>query len=66
MVCLPLPMYHAFAMVVGSIGSHSIGASIVFPHPAYSGLDTLKAMSEENCTTMFGVPTMYADVCREQ
>ena len=65
-VCLPLPMYHCFAMVVGSLGSHQAGASVVFPHPAYSGIATLQAMSDEKCTTMFGVPAMYADVCREQ
>jgi len=63
---LPLPMYHCFAMVVGALAGHSVGASVIFPHPGYSGIATLQAMSEENSTIMYGVPAMFADVCREQ
>ena len=65
-LCLPLPMFHCFAMVVGALGAHSTGASVIFPHVAYNGLATLQAMHEEKCTTIYAVPAMFADVCREQ
>lgn len=65
-VNIPLPLFHCFAMVAGSLCSHSVGANCVYPHPAYSGIATLKTMAEDNCTTLLGVPAMFADVCREQ
>ena len=58
-VCLPVPFYHCFGMVMGNLGATSHGACIVIPAPAFDPAATLRAVSEERCTSLYGVPTMF-------
>ena len=58
-VCLPVPFYHCFGMVMGNLGATSHGSTIVIPAPAFDPGLTLKAVAEERCTALYGVPTMF-------
>ncbi len=58
-ICVPVPMYHCFGMVMGVLGAYSRGAAIVFPAPAFEPGATLQAIEDERCTALYGVPTMF-------
>jgi len=58
-VCLPVPFYHCFGMVMGNLGATSHGACIVIPAPAFDPAATLRAVQQERCTSLYGVPTMF-------
>ena len=58
-VCLPVPFYHCFGMVMGNLGSTSHGSCIVIPAPAFEPAATLQAVQDERCTSLYGVPTMF-------
>jgi fatty-acyl-CoA synthase len=58
-VCLPVPFYHCFGMVMGNLGAVSHGACIVIPAPGFEPGATLEAVAEERCTSLYGVPTMF-------
>jgi fatty-acyl-CoA synthase len=58
-VCLPVPLYHCFGMVMGNLGATSHGACIVIPAPSFDPTATLKAVERERCTSLYGVPTMF-------
>ena len=58
-LCVPVPMYHCFGMVMGGLVSAISGATVVFPSEAFEPAATLRAVAAERCTTMYGVPTMY-------
>lgn len=58
-VCLPVPLYHCFGMVMGILGAHSHGACIVLPAPTFDAATTLAAVEQERCTSLYGVPTMF-------
>src|SRR5829696_2905730 len=58
-VCIPVPLYHCFGMVIGNLACSLSGACIVYPHAAFDPLATLAAMAAERCTTIYGVPTMF-------
>jgi fatty-acyl-CoA synthase len=58
-VCVPVPFYHCFGMVMGNLGSTTHGATIVVPAPAFDADATLRAIEAERCTTLYGVPTMF-------
>ncbi|REK91268.1 AMP-binding protein [Streptomyces inhibens] len=58
-VCLPVPFYHCFGMVMGNLGITSHGACIVIPAPAFDAATTLRAVQDERCTSLYGVPTMF-------
>jgi fatty-acyl-CoA synthase len=58
-VCLPVPFYHCFGMVMGNLGATSHGACIVIPAPSFDAGATLAAVAEERCTSLYGVPTMF-------
>jgi fatty-acyl-CoA synthase len=58
-LCLPVPFYHCFAMVCGTLGCLSHGATIVVPAEAFDPLKTLEALAAERCTALYGVPTMF-------
>ncbi|SOE10230.1 fatty-acyl-CoA synthase [Streptomyces sp. 2323.1] len=58
-VCLPVPFYHCFGMVMGNLGITSHGACIVIPAPAFDAATTLQAVQDERCTSLYGVPTMF-------
>ncbi|WP_306338795.1 AMP-binding protein [Streptomyces sp. KL118A] len=58
-VCLPVPFYHCFGMVMGNLGATSHGACIVIPAPSFDPVATLHAVERERCTSLYGVPTMF-------
>jgi fatty-acyl-CoA synthase len=58
-LCLPVPFYHCFAMVCGTLGCLSHGATIVIPAEVFDPLKTLEALAAERCTALYGVPTMF-------
>jgi len=58
-VCIPVPFYHCFGMVLGNIGATTHGACIVIPAPGFDPALTLRAVSREGCTSLYGVPTMF-------
>jgi fatty-acyl-CoA synthase len=59
LVCIPVPFYHCFGMVMGNLGATSHGACMVIPAPAFDPAATLRAVAEERCTSLYGVPTMF-------
>ena len=61
-VCLPVPFYHCFGMVMGNLASTSHGACVVIPSPAFDPKATLEAVAAERCTSLYGVPTMFIAV----
>jgi fatty-acyl-CoA synthase len=58
-VCIPVPFYHCFGMGMGNIGCTSHGATMVIPAPGFDPALTLRAVQEERCTSLYGVPTMF-------
>jgi len=58
-ICLPVPFYHCFGMVMGNLAATSHGACMVIPAPAFDAAATLKAVEQERCTSLYGVPTMF-------
>ncbi len=58
-VCIPVPFYHCFGMVMGNLGCTTHGATIVIPAPAFDPAATLRAVAQERCTSLYGVPTMF-------
>jgi fatty-acyl-CoA synthase len=58
-ICLPVPFYHCFGMVMGNLAATSHGSCMVIPAPAFDPIATLKAVEQERCTSLYGVPTMF-------
>jgi fatty-acyl-CoA synthase len=58
-LCIPVPMYHCFAMVLGTLLCATSGATVVFPGAAFEAKATLQAVQDERCTALHGVPTMF-------
>jgi len=58
-VCVPVPFYHCFGMVLGNLGCTTHGATIVVPGPSFEPRATLAAVAGERCTSLYGVPTMF-------
>jgi len=58
-LCIPVPFYHCFGMVMANLGCTSHGATMVIPGPAFDPEATLRAVQEERCTVLYGVPTMF-------
>ena len=58
-LCIPVPFYHCFGMSMGTLGCVTKGATMVVPSEGFDPLATLKAVSREKCTALYGVPTMF-------
>ena len=58
-VCIPVPFYHCFGMVLGNLACVTHGAAIVIPAPAFDPQSSLAAVESEHCTSLYGVPTMF-------
>ncbi|HWK25354.1 MAG TPA: AMP-binding protein [Solirubrobacter sp.] len=58
-VCIPVPYYHCFGMVMGNLACTSHGACMVIPAAAFDPVATLQAVQDERCTSLYGVPTMF-------
>jgi fatty-acyl-CoA synthase len=54
-----VPLYHCFGMGIGNLGCVSSGATMVYPSPVFDALETLEAIEQERCTSIYGVPTMF-------
>ncbi|MFV0300771.1 MAG: AMP-binding protein [Paracoccus sp. (in: a-proteobacteria)] len=59
-LCIPVPLYHCFGMVMGVLGSVSKGATMVFPGEGFDPEQVLTAVAGERCTALYGVPTMFS------
>jgi fatty-acyl-CoA synthase len=58
-VCIPVPLYHCFGMVIGNLGCTSSGACMVYPAESFEPEATLETVQAEQCTSLYGVPTMF-------
>ncbi|MER9259764.1 AMP-binding protein [Mesorhizobium sp. M0619] len=58
-LCIPVPLYHCFGMSMGTMGCVTKGATMVFPGEGFDAGATLKAVAQERCTGLYGVPTMF-------
>jgi fatty-acyl-CoA synthase len=58
-ICIPVPFYHCFGMVMGNLAATSHGACMVIPAPSFEPVATLQAVQAERCTSLYGVPTMF-------
>jgi len=58
-LCIPVPLYHCFGMVMGNLACLSHGATAIYPNDAFDPLLTLQTVEEEKCTGLHGVPTMF-------
>ncbi len=58
-LCIPVPLYHCFGMVMGALGCATKGATMVFPSEGFEAAGTARAIAKERCTALYGVPTMF-------
>ena len=58
-LCIPVPFYHCFGMVMGNLGCTTHGATMVIPAPGFDPAITLQTIQDERCTAVYGVPTMF-------
>ena len=58
-LCIPVPFYHCFGCVMGNLGCITHGSTIVIPAEHFDALKTLRALEQERCTALYGVPTMF-------
>ena len=58
-ICIPVPLYHCFGMVLGNLACITHGATMIYPEEAFDPLSVLKSVQEERCTAVYGVPTMF-------
>jgi len=61
-LCIPVPLYHCFGMVMGNLGCITHGAAMVFPDEAFEPGAVLETIEAERCTALYGVPTMFVAV----
>src|SRR4051812_1113443 len=58
-ICIPVPLYHCFGMVMGNLAAVTCGAAMVYPGEGFDPLVTLQTIEREKCTALYGVPTMF-------
>ncbi|KQQ41997.1 AMP-binding protein [Nocardioides sp. Leaf307] len=58
-LCIPVPFYHCFGMVMANLGCTTHGATMVIPAPGFDAATTLRVVQDERCTVLYGVPTMF-------
>ena len=58
-ICIPVPFYHCFGMVMGNLAATSHGAAMIIPGPTFNAETTLRGVQDEQCTSLYGVPTMF-------
>ena len=64
-LCIPVPLYHCFGMVMGTLGCVTKGTTMVFPGEGFDPVETLTAIEKEKCTALYGVPTMFNAILAE-
>jgi len=58
-VCIPVPFYHCFGMVMGNLACSAMGSTMVIPSPTFDPEAVLQSVQDEKCTSLYGVPTMF-------
>lgn len=58
-VCIPVPFFHCFGMVLGNMACTTHGATMVIPNDSFNAVKTLETVERERCTSLYGVPTMF-------
>lgn len=58
-ICIPVPLYHCFGMVMGNLAAVTHGCTMIYPGEGFDALQTLKTVQDERCTALYGVPTMF-------
>lgn len=61
-ICIPVPLYHCFGMVLGNMAALTSGAAMVYPGEAFDPVLALEAVAAEGCTSLYGVPTMFITI----
>ena len=61
-ICIPVPLYHCFGMVLGNLAAVTSGAAMIYPGEAYDPTQALEAIAAEGCTALYGVPTMFITI----
>lgn len=64
-ICIPVPLYHCFGMVLGNLAALTTGAAMIYPGEAYDPRLVLESVQEEGCTALYGVPTMFITVLNQ-
>lgn len=64
-ICIPVPLYHCFGMVLGNLAALTSGAAMVYPGEAFDPRAALEAVQAEGCTALYGVPTMFITVLNQ-
>jgi fatty-acyl-CoA synthase len=64
-ICVPVPLYHCFGMVMGNLAATSHGACLVYPAASFEPAATLSAVAQQRCTSLYGVPTMFIAMLAE-
>lgn len=64
-ICIPVPLYHCFGMVLGNLAALTTGAAMIYPGEAYDPRLVLEAVQAEGCTALYGVPTMFITVLNQ-
>ena len=65
-MCVPVPFYHCFGCVMGSLGAVTRGAAMIVPAESFDSTATLKTIENERCTTIYGVPTMFIAMLEDE
>lgn len=65
-LCINVPLFHCFGMVMGNLGCITHGSTMVYPSAVFNPLDSLKAIQQEKCTAAYGVPTMYIGILEHE
>jgi fatty-acyl-CoA synthase len=58
-LCVPVPLYHCFGMVMATLACITHGATMIFPSPSFDADEVIRAVQQERCTALYGVPTMF-------
>ncbi len=64
-VCIPVPFFHCFGMVIGNLACTSHGCTMVIPNDSFDAIKTLETVEKEQCTSLYGVPTMFIAMLHE-
>lgn len=64
-LCIPVPLYHCFGMVMGVLGAAGKGSAMIFPSEGFEPARTLRSLSDERCSAVYGVPTMFIAMLEE-
>ncbi|MDO5651239.1 MAG: AMP-binding protein [Moraxella sp.] len=65
-ICISVPLFHCFGMVMGNLAAVSHGAAMVYPSAVFNAQDSLQAISEEGCTAAYGVPTIFINMLEQE